>query len=71
MQLELNETSSYIETNGVAETRAEDIINVTVPVGATQVIETINNIEIAPQAITPGNTYEIPKGKISRIKMIA
>lgn len=63
--------SSFIATTapGGALTRPADVITVTVPAGVTEVIETVNEVVLAPKVVTPGTTYTIPAGRVSRIEM--
>ena len=61
--------TSYIPTTGATATRLEDVITVTVPTGLTELIETIDGVELAPQVVVPATTYQIPEGNINSIKM--
>jgi len=60
--------SSYIPTQGTTVTRLADVVTVAPPVGVTEIIETIDNVEQIPITVIP-ITYQVPNGNINKIVM--
>jgi hypothetical protein len=69
LQLEIGSTNvtSYIPTVASTVTRPADIIDVTVPVGVTEIKETVNGVENTITSIP--TTYQLPNGQVSRVIM--
>jgi hypothetical protein len=59
--------TSYIPTVESTVTRPADVIDVTVPVGVTEIKETVNGVENTITSIP--TTYQLPNGQISRVIM--
>jgi hypothetical protein len=67
-QIEIgNNRSSYIPTVASTVTRPADVIDVTVPVGVTEIKETVNGVENTITSIP--TTYQLPNGQVSRVIM--
>jgi len=60
-------SSSIILTSSSSSTRPADIISVNVPVGVSEIIQTVNGVESIITTIP--STYQLPNGNISRIIM--
>ncbi len=60
--------SSYIPTQGTTVTRLADVVTVAPPVGVTEIIETIDNVDQPPITVIPP-TYTAPFGNINKIIM--
>jgi hypothetical protein len=56
-----------IITTGSQVTRPADVIDVTVPVGVTEIKETVNGVENTITSIP--TTYQLPNGQVSRVIM--
>jgi hypothetical protein len=69
MQCEIGSTNvtSYIPTTTSTVTRPADVISVTVPVGVTEIKETVNGVENTITSIP--TTYQLPNGQVSRVIM--
>jgi hypothetical protein len=62
--------TSYIPTNGAANTRLQDIATIDLSgFSLTSITETINGVDQTPITIIP-STYTIPSGRINKIIMI-
>jgi hypothetical protein len=59
--------TSYIPTVASTVTRPADVIDVTVPVGVTEIKETVNGVENTITSIP--TTYQLPNGQVSRVIM--
>lgn len=67
-QPEIGSPTSPIPTTTAAVTRPSDIITVTVPAGATEVVYVNNGVQTT-LPVTAGSTFQLPVGLISKLWM--
>jgi hypothetical protein len=68
-QVEQSSTpTSYIKTQSTTVTRLADVATSPIPVGITEIIETIDGVDQTPITVF-GATHEISKGKINKVTM--